>query len=37
MNKASIVNIVDFMYTVFDLLNLIIEVFRNLGEFLNRN
>ena len=36
MNKASSTDIMDFLFDLFDLLNLIIEVFRNLGELFNR-
>lgn len=36
MNKSSANDIVDFLFDLFDLLNFIIEVFRNLGELFNR-
>jgi hypothetical protein len=36
MNKASSTDIMDFLFDLFDLLNFIIEVFRNLGELFNR-
>lgn len=34
-NKES--EIIDFLFDLFDLFNFIIEVLRNLGEFLSRN
>jgi len=36
MNKANETDIMDFLFDLFDLLNFIIEVFRNLGQLLNR-
>lgn len=36
MNKASGTDIMDFLFDLFDLFNFIIEVFRNLGDLLNR-
>ncbi len=36
MNKASERDVMDFLFDLFDLFNFIIEVFRNLGELLNR-
>jgi|GEM_PF-692768 len=37
MNKRSATDIMDFLFDLFDLLNFIIEVFRNLGELFNRH
>ncbi len=37
MMKYGPGEIVEFLFDVFDLFNLFIEVFRNLGEFLSRN
>jgi hypothetical protein len=36
MPKASYGEVIDFMYDLFDLLNFIIEIFRNLGNLFSR-
>lgn len=37
MNKYSATDVLDFLFDLFDLLNFLIEIFRNLGNFLSRN
>lgn len=36
MTKASHTDVIDFFYDLFDLLNFIIEIFRNLGNLFSR-
>lgn len=37
MNKASATDILDFLFDIMAFFNYLIDVFRNFGNFLNRN